>query len=725
MKQSPANLGSGETLLAEVPAPVASPGQVLVRTCRSLVSVGTERMLLEFGRANWLEKARQQPDKVTQVLQKIRTDGLLPTLDAVRSKLDQPIALGYSNAGVAVEVGSGAEGFVSGDRVLSNGPHAEYVCVPKNLCARIPDAVSFDHAAFGVVGAIGLQGIRLLGPALGESVVVTGLGLIGLLCVQMLRANGCRVLGMDPDTAKCALARQFGAETVALGPQVDAVEVALGWTGGRGVDGVLIAASTSSSEPVHQGAKMCRKRGRIVLVGVTGLELARADFYEKELTFQVSCSYGPGRYDPDYEQKGRDYPYGLVRWTEQRNFEAFLGLLAQRRLDLDPLITQRVPLDRALSAYDKLGRDRALGILLEYDLGPSGSERGTTLGQPLGQSARTVALSEANPLATLSAQPTHRAVVIGLIGAGNYTGQVLLPALRRTGVRLKTIASVVGAMAAHQGRKFGFEHATTESESVFQDPEINAVLLTTYHDSHAPLVVRGLRAGQRVFVEKPLCLSRAQLEAVRAAHAAARNPFLMVGYNRRFAPQTARIKSLLAARREPRVFVFTANAGRVPPSHWTQDPAVGGGRILGEACHYIDLLRHLAGAPVVSADAVFAHGVGAECGDTATLQLRFADGSIGTVHYLANGSKAFPKERLEIFCGGGVLQLDNFRVLRGFGWPGCGRDRLWRQDKGHGAEMAALAAALAAGEPSPIPFEELIEVAEVSLRLAAGESYRR
>jgi predicted dehydrogenase/threonine dehydrogenase-like Zn-dependent dehydrogenase len=674
-------------------------GCLLIGTRASVVSIGTERMLMEFGKASLLQKARQQPDKVRQVMEKVRTDGLMPTLEAVRAKLDQPIPLGYSSAGTVLAVGEGVEGFTRGDRVVSNGPHAEVVCVPRNLCARIPDGVSFDYAAFTVVASIALQGIRLASPTLGECVTVSGLGLIGQLCVQLLRAQGCRVLGMDPDPAKCAAARGFGAETVDLSCGEDPVAAGTAFSRGRGVDAVIVTASTRSSDPMHQAAQMSRKRGRIVLVGVVGLELSRADFYEKELTFQVSCSYGPGRYDEAYEQKGQDYPIGHVRWTENRNFEAVLDLMARGALDVGALITHRVPFERALEGY---GQGGALGIVLEY--------RG--VGEQA--AARTVRV---RPDGADKPDKSDRsdAPTIGVIGAGSFAGQVLLPALKQTGARLKAICSSGGVTAAHLGRKFGFEQATTDAASVPADPDVNTVLITTRHDTHGRFVIEALRAGKRVYVEKPLCLTREELGAIEEAMAEADGPFLMVGFNRRFAPHAAKMRELLAGVREPKTLIMTVNAGAVATGHWTQDPGVGGGRIVGEGCHFIDLLRYMVGSPIIGVQAASADdATGAACEDRMTFTLEFTDGSLGTVHYFANGSKAFPKERLEVFCAGRVLQLDNWRRMRGYGWPGFGSMNLRRQDKGHAAEMRALVDAVRTGSPSPIGFEEIAEVTRVS-----------
>jgi predicted dehydrogenase/threonine dehydrogenase-like Zn-dependent dehydrogenase len=699
MKQVLQNLRDGSTEVADVPCPRAGAGHLLIRTSRSLVSTGTERMLVGFGKAGLIDKARQQPDKVRMVLDKVRTDGLAPTLAAVRNKLEQPLAMGYCNVGQVVEVGAGVVGYAVGDRVASNGKHAEVVAVPVNLCAKVPTAVNDEAAAFTVLGAIALQGLRLAQPTLGEAVVVTGLGLIGLVAVQLLKAQGCRVLGLDFDADKLGLAKAFGAEVVDLKSGADPVAAAYAFSRGRGVDAVLITASTKSSEPVHQAAQMCRKRGRIVLVGVTGLELSRADFFEKELTFQVSCSYGPGRYDPNYEDKGQDYPVGFVRWTEQRNFEAVLDMLAEGRLDVAPLVSHRFDIADAERAYAVVGGgEPSLGIVLRYPAEADTASR----------DARTVAL----PVAAGAALPGMPGVSV--IGAGNYAGAVLIPAFKAAGARLARIASAGGASSVHLGRKFGFAEATTDTSALLADSGAHAVIVSTRHDSHADYVMRALAAGKHVFVEKPLALTLDELARIEAAARAAPTQVLMVGFNRRFAPQVVRIKQLLAGMVGQKALVMTVNAGSIPASHWTQDPAVGGGRLVGEGCHFIDLLRHLVGASIESFHAT---RMGAATPDTATVTLRFADGSLGTLHYLANGSKAFPKERLEVFGGGRVLQLDNFRRLVGYGWPGFRPMNLWRQDKGQTACAAAFVQAVARGAPSPIPLDELIEVSRISIQI--------
>jgi predicted dehydrogenase/threonine dehydrogenase-like Zn-dependent dehydrogenase len=705
MKQILQDMAKGGTTLAEAPAPRISSSHLLIHTTTSLISAGTERMLVGFGKASYIEKARQQPEKVKMVLEKVATDGLMTTIEAVQSKLAQPLPLGYCNVGVVAEVGAEVEGFHVGDRVVSNGPHADVVKVPKNLCARIPDAVGDESAAFVVIASIGLQGIRLAQPSLGEAFVVTGAGLIGLLTVQLLRAQGCRVLAIDFDESKLALARQFGAQTCNPGVGEDPVAAGMALSRGQGVDGVIITASTQSNDPVTQAARMCRKRGRIVLVGVTGLELNRADFYEKELSFQVSCSYGPGRYDPNYEEKGQDYPLGFVRWTEQRNFEAVLDMLASGQLDVKPLITHRFAFEEAPKAYEALTADKTgLGMLLQYTSPtPERMVRQVTL----------------KPDATFTVQRP----VMGFIGAGNYASRVLIPAFKAAGAQLHTIVTAGGINGVIHGEKAGFAEASTDMEALLANTTINTVAIVTRHDTHARFVTQTLQAGKHVFVEKPLAIDKQGLDAVRnaydEAHTQQDGPQLMVGFNRRFAPQVLMMKALLDPVKEPKSFIMTMNAGAIPPNHWTQDSAVGGGRIIGEACHFIDLMRFLAGCSIVSIQARRmgdAPGV-AVTEDKASITLGFEDGSFGTIMYLANGAASFPKERVEVFAAGRVLQLDNFRKLKGYGWPGFSKMNLWKQDKGQNACAAAFLHAVQNGKPA-IPLDEIFEVASVTINVA-------
>jgi predicted dehydrogenase/threonine dehydrogenase-like Zn-dependent dehydrogenase len=704
-------LGSGETNLVEVPAPAALAGSVVIASRRSLISAGTERMLVNFGRASMLEKARQQPDKVRLVLDKVRSDGLITTLEAVRSKLDQPLALGYSNAGVVVEVGPGVTAFKTGDRVVSNGAHAELVRVPANLCAHIPAGVDDDAACFAVIGAIGLQGVRMIEPTLGESIVVIGLGLVGLITVQILQANGCHVLGIDLDEDKLVLARTFGIETHNLIKGGDPNEAVMQFTDGRGADAVIVAASTASSEPIAQAARMCRKRGRVVAVGVTGLELNRADFYEKELSFQVSCSYGPGRYDSDYKQGAQDYPLGFVRWTAQRNFEAVLSLMATGRIVTTPLVSRRLDFHDAVSAYEFLTQSSsAVGIVLSYPNVPI---------ERLVQ--RRIVIAERSPNYAAD-EP-----VLGWIGAGNYGSRMLIPAFRAAGARLDTIVTTGGPAGVHHGRAAGFVAASSDPADALHNRAINTVVIATRHDSHAQFVIDALTTGHHVFVEKPLALTCDQVDRIEVAWcAAARGGMpcqLMVGFNRRFAPLVTTMKRLLASVTGPIAFIYTCNAGSVSPEHWTRSDETGGGRIIGEACHFVDLLRHLAGAPIVDKQVIFLGNSpgAAPHDDSALISLRFENGSIGSIQYLTNGNTRFPKERLEVFAGGGVLRLENFRTLRGYGWPGFSRAMSWRQDKGQRAAAAAFLASIRDGSAPPIPIDEIFEVARATLEIAGRQ----
>ncbi len=684
------NLKNGKTELAEGPVPRCGAAQVLVQASTSLISAGTERMLVEFARAGWLEKARRQPERVRQVLQKLRTDGLAATAEAVSARLDEGLLLGYSHVGKVLETGPGVSGFSPGDRVVSNSPHAEVVAAPANLCAQIPDPVTDEQAAFAVIGSIALQGVRLLQPGLGESFVVYGLGLIGLLAVQILRANGCRVLGVDLDPARVSLCRGFGGEAVEA--SADIVAAAAAWTRGKGVDGVLITASAQTDEIVHQSARMCRKRGRIVLVGVVGLNLRREDFYEKELTFQVSSSYGPGRYDPSYELEGRDYPYGFVRWTAQRNFEAVLELIRNGQLRVDELITHRFGFENAADAYEILVSDpTALGILLQY---PVEIPIPRILKLPVG------------------AQPSQRTAEprIALIGAGNFARMTLLPALKKAAVRLDWVADVKGLPAATAARKFGARYSTSDHCEVLADPHIDAVIIAVGHDRHAELVVEALDAGKHVMVEKPLALTPA--EVAKVVLAAGRHPDrqLMVGFNRRFSPHLQAIAAALRGRTEPLTLNYTVNAGAIPPEHWVQDPLKGGGRIIGEACHFIDALVFLAGS-LVDSVAAFRVGKGpAIRDDKMSIVIRLEDGSVGTVNYFANGSKAYPKETLEVFSEGRVARMENFRRTRGYGFSRFRGVSTFRQDKGHVAEVRAFVDSLRQGSPPLIPLEQLINV---------------
>ncbi len=689
MKQVLESLKTGIVSVVEVPVPMVRPGYVLGRTRTSLISAGTERMLIEFGQASWWGKARREPERVRQTFEKVRTDGMAATLAAVQAKLDREIPLGYANVAVVRE--SGCPEFKEGDRIVSNGVHAEYVTVARNLCARVPDEVSDETASFTVLAAIALEGVRRAAPQLGEVFCVCGLGPIGLLAVQLLRANGCRVLATDLSRDRLELAAGFGAETFDLRAGVDPVMAARAATGGRGVDGVLVCTATSSSAPVRQAAQMSRQRGRVVLVGVAGMELDRADFYKSEVRLEVSCSYGPGRYDAQYEERGQDYPYAHVRWTAQRNFEAVLGMMRTGALVVRPLITHRFAVERADEAYRVLtGGGPSLGILLEY-----GGE---------GEAERTIGLGGLT-VAGRGARPTG--VSVGFIGAGGYASKVLLPAVAAAGASLRTIVSREGVSAAAAGRKFGFARASSDIDAVLADPEIETVFIATPHDSHAELVLEALAAGKHVFVEKPLATKLTDLERISMSVAAGQR--LCVGFNRRFAPLTIDLQRQLAGASGPKSMVMTVNAGEVAAGHWA-----GQDRLLGEGCHFIDLLRHLAGVKVGRMVAARTAG---GAGDGGTVLLEFVDGSVGTLNYFTNGHRSVAKEKLQVFCGGKVLEIDNFRRLQVHG--GAGSRRMWRQDKGNAALVAAFLAAVrdpAAADPIPLP--ELLEVSCLAVEAA-------
>ena len=703
MKQLQQSLKDGLTEIIDVPLPGYAAGEIRIRSRCSLISAGTERMLVNFGKANLIDKARQQPDKVRQVLQKAKTDGVQATLKAVQSKLNEPIAMGYSQVGVIDALGTKVGGFSCGDRVVSNGSHAEIVVVPENLVARIPDNVTDEAASFTVVSAIALQGVRLAEVSLGERVAVIGLGLIGLLTVQLLRAQGCQVIGLDYDAEKLALAREFGAKTVNLSSDSDAVDEAMIFSQNQGVDAVLITAATDSAEPIKAAAQMSRQRGRVILVGVADLALSRDDFYKKELSFQVSCSYGPGRYDPSYEEKGQDYPFGFVRWTEQRNFQAVLQLMADGKLDVLRLITHRFAFEEAAKAYALLNDAKAspIGMMLAYQHSKDGA-------------AEAASIQYAPVLPAYDGQPQ-----LAFIGAGNYAKNVLIPAFKSAKAGLQSVSSRHGVSAANVARQFSFAEATSDIESQIVGPA-QALIITTRHDSHAGLVLAGLKAGKHIFVEKPLCLSHEDLAEIESfAQGSTERPVLMVGFNRRFSPLVQKMKTLLSQNTAPKSFIYTINAGAIPRDHWTQDSQIGGGRIVGEACHFIDLVRFLAGEAITD---IVTSKMECQTNDVATITLSFANGSIGTVHYVANGHRSVAKERLEVFCDGKILQLDNFRKLIGFGWKNFSSQTSRSQDKGQAECARRFLDAIMKGAPEPIALEELLEVARFSLHAAHGTS---
>lgn len=699
MKQILQNIKNGDVNLEELPVPLNQSGCVLIQTTNSLVSLGTEKMLLKFGKASWINKARQQPDKVKQVLNKIKTDGLASTVNTVLNKLDQPMSLGYSNVGVVVGVGSNVFGFQVGDRVLSNGPHAEVVCVPENLCTKIPDNVTNEAAAFTVVASIGLQGIRLANPTMGECFVVTGLGLIGILTVQLLKANGCRVIGFDFDAKKVQVAKESGAEAFLLTTELDPVGLVLSLTNNMGADGVIITASTTSNDPISEAPQMCRKRGRVILVGVIGLNLSRADFYEKEISFQVSCSYGPGRYEEDYEKKGHDYPIGFVRWTENRNFQAVLSLMSEGKVQTEKLISRTVELADAPILYSTLDTNKDdLGIMIKYLGACDLNLRSVTL-----DSKEKKSLSK---------------VVAGIIGAGNFAGGTILPELVNNKVRLKYIASKNGVTASHKGKKFGVEKITSDYREILNDNDVNTVFICTPHANHGAIVLEALQKGKNVFVEKPLALKIDEVLAIEEFQKQNQSGnVLLVGFNRRFSPLVKKIKELTSDQ-EKMAILMTVNAGFIPRNHWTQDVAVGGGRLIGEGCHFVDLVRFIAGSEVLKSSISFADTASR---DTFTISLVFKNGSLGVINYFSNGHKSFPKERLDVYCGEKNLVLDNFNSLKGYGFKKFKSMSLSKQDKGHRDELKEFIWCLETNK-ALIPEAEIFEVSKLVIDLNSSET---
>jgi predicted dehydrogenase/threonine dehydrogenase-like Zn-dependent dehydrogenase len=691
MKQIIQDLRNGDTILEEVPVPMVRNGCVLIRTSRSLLSLGTERMLVEFGKAGWINKARQQPDRVKQVLNKIKTDGFKPTINAVFNKLGQPIPLGYCNVGKVIAIGKGVTEFKIGDRVASNGNHAEVVCVPQNLVAKIPDNISDEEAAFTVIGAIGLQGIRLVEPTFGETVVVIGMGLIGQLTAQLLKANGCRVVGIDYDDHKLALAANRGIITVHPGEGSDPVSFVTSLTNGIGADAVIITASSKKDEIIAQAAQMSRKRGRIVLVGVVGLNISRADFFEKELTFQVSCSYGPGRYDSIYEQKGVDYPIGFVRWTEKRNFETVLQAIANQQLDVNPLITERIALEEYQRIYSNMSNSNSIATIITY-------HEDTPIDHSISLRQNSFAGQKG---------------VAGIIGSGNFTGAIVLPALKACGTNIKTIASASGLSGVSLAKKHNIPITTTDYKSILQDSEIDVVFITTKHNQHAHMVVEALRAGKHVFVEKPLALNHEELDDVIDAYERSKQT-LNVGYNRRFTPLAIKMKRLLGGSDAPVNIVATVNAGNIPANNWLQDMEIGGGRIIGEACHFIDLCTFLTGS-LVKAVCMNAMGLHpADNADNASILLQYENGSTAVINYFSNGSKAYDKERVEVYSQDRTLVMENWKKLKGYGFSNFSSES-GSQDKGHAAQFRMLMEKVRSGGASLIPIEELINTSQASL----------
>ncbi len=706
MKQLLQNIKNGQAVVEEVPVPTPRKGMALVKTSASLVSAGTERMVVEFAEKNLVGKARSRPDLVKQVIDKALREGLINTAQAAFNKLDEPMALGYSSAGTIVELGENMDGFHVGQRVACAGggyaSHAEYAVVPRNLLAPIPDNLDFESAAFATLGAIALHGFRLADPKLGETVAVIGVGLLGLMTMQIAEAAGCHAIGIDVDPKRVELAESFGLSACSRAQAEDSVQAL---TANRGADSVVICADTPSNDPVTLAGSIARDRANIVATGAVGLDFPRKIYFEKELSFINSRSYGPGRYDPLYEEGGVDYPIGFIRWTEGRNLEAVVDLLASGKMDVKPLITHRLPIEQAEEAYEIITGKREepfIGVVLTY--------------------GDVDTLERSNVITLKNLQPSNvQTCKLGVIGAGLYANATLLPVLKKTEIELVGIASAGGLKAQHSAQKFGFGYATSSADEIINDEKVNTVAILTRHDLHSELVIKALEAGKHVFVEKPLAVNAEQLAQVEEA-LTQHSSLVTVGFNRRFAPLAQELSAFYADRVEPLHIHYRINAGYIPLKHWLHDPEQGGGRIIGEGCHFIDFVTFLVGEAPVSVSAHALPDNGKYCEDNVSMTFTFPDGSIGVVDYLANGDKSVPKERVEVFGGGKVATLNDYRSLEMVhnGKRKTIKNRLG-QDKGWKDEMLALEKAVKTGEP-PIPYEQLIGVTKASF--AAVESLR-
>jgi predicted dehydrogenase/threonine dehydrogenase-like Zn-dependent dehydrogenase len=706
MKQILQNNKTGRLEVADVPPPVVQRGHVLVRTARSLISAGTERLTVDQGKKSLLERARENPELVKQVFDRAKTEGLMQTFNAVRSKLGSYTMLGYSASGVVVDVGRDVTEFRAGDRVACAGvgyaSHAEVLSVPKNLCVRLPEEVDFDAGAFGTLGAIALQGVRLAEPSLGESVVVIGLGLLGQLTVQLLKANGCRVFGLDLDARKIELARTLGADGGAIN-DTDAKRAVMNWSRGRGADAVLITAATSSNQPVELAAEISRLKGRVVAVGMVGLDIPRNLFFSRELSLQISMSYGPGRYDAEYEERGHDYPFAYVRWTEGRNIEAFLDLISSGGINVERLITHRFPVEEGERAYQLISgetKEPYLGVLLEYDV--------------LRPVERRIAIKGAQK----KSAPSSSGVRVGMIGAGGYAQGMLLPQFKAEGVEFDVIATATGLTALNTGEKYGFQRAVADADAIIRDERVNLVVIATRHDSHADLTTRALESGKHVFVEKPLAMNDEELQSVMEAARVSAGQ-LMVGFNRRFAPHSLAALKFFSDRQHPLSISYRVNAGRIPLSHWIQDPGLGGRRIIGEVCHFIDFMHFMTGALTtrVYAEAIKSRNSEAPEEDSVFITVRLSDGSNGAIAYLSEGDKGLPKERVEIFGEGKSFVLDDFRIATHYRY---GREEVLKlrgQDKGQREEVRTVCSVVREGGIAPIALDDLATTTRATFRI--------
>lgn len=703
MKSLVQNLKNGKLEIINSPLPLPNDNEVIIQNSYSLISPGTERMLLEFGNANIINKVRQQPDKVKMVLNKIQTDGLSQTIKSVKNKLDEPISMGYSSVGRVINKGKNVDNISIGDRVISNGPHAEIVKVSKNLCAKVPENISDERAVFTVISSIALQGVRLADPTIGESFVVIGAGLIGQLTSQILLANGCRVLVSDYDNSRLDLIKKPGIDICRLSDSENLHESANRFSKKRGVDGVIITASTSSNEPIASAAQITRKRGRIVLIGTTGLTINRDDFYEKEISFQVSCSYGPGRYDYLYEEKGIDYPYGFVRWTEKRNFEAVLDLMSKERLEVDHLISAKEKFLNIKNIYAELLNDpnKMLGIIIDYE--------------DKIQHDSLIKINESNLFKNSSE------LTVGFIGAGDYASKTLIPIFKKNKICMHTIVNRSGVQSSIVGKKNNFKFASSNTDDIFNNNDINLVAIASRHDTHAKYIIESLDSNKNIYIEKPFAINNNELDLIKDKIFSLRKsgkkiPHIMIGFNRRFSPHVKKIKELIINRKSSLSITYTINAGKIPLDHWIQDSEIGGGRIIGEVCHFIDLVRFLTGSRIDEIKSISTFNRGEELHDPSSIiNIRFVDGSIANINYFTNGSNTFSKEKLEVYCESKILVLDNFRKLKGYGWKNFRSMRTIHQDKGQQNCISEFIDSLRTDTPL-IDIDEIFEVTSATIK---------
>ena len=697
MKQAFQSLKNGTISVDDVPSPAVKSGHILIRTIKTLISSGTERTLLEFGKSNYLGKALQQPEKVKQAIDKIKVDGIVATYDSISNKLNEPVQLGYCNVGKVIQVGNNVEDFKIGDRVISNGNHAEIVNVPKNLCAKIPKNVSDNEAVFAVIGAIALHGIRLSKPTIGEKFAVIGLGLIGLLSLQILKSHGCKAIGFDYDQERLNLAESIGFDTVNLSKKDNIDSIVKSYTKGVSFDGSIITASTNTKEPIDLASNITRKKGRIILVGVADINISRDIFYHKELKFQVSCSYGPGRYDIEYEEKGKDYPIEYVRWTEQRNFQTILELLENKSIITSNLISHEFNIDNAAKAYEVItNKEKSLGIIINYR-----SKKDDDLIQN----------TEIDLKKNINKKIDINKINLGFIGAGNHA-KVLIPIFKKNKAILKKISSEQGVSSFHLGKKENFEIATSNNETILNDKNINTVIICTQHDTHASIVIESLEKNKHIFVEKPLALNQKDLNKIESKIKKS-NKILTVGFNRRFSPHIIKMKSLIKDIKSPKSIVMNINAGSLEKNHWLKDESKGGGRLIGEASHFIDLLRHIIESKITNWNKIY---LGNEK-ESFSIQIKFAEGSIGIINYFANGHKSLQKERIELFVDNKILFLNNYKSLKGYGWKNFNSFSTWKQDKGQEKLIKCFLESILKNEKPIIPYNQLIEVCSVAIQI--------